>query len=236
MDTLVQCETLRDPGPSETNNLSEAEAIRRAQQGDASGFERLYTLHSRRIYALCRRMMKGNSSEAEDLTQEAFLQMFRKIGTFRAESAFSTWLHRLTFNVVLMRLRKKTVAEMISLEETKDPGEEKGGFLKEIGAADLRLSGLVDQVNLQRAVNQLPLGYRSIFLLHDVKGYEHNEIANMLGCSVGNSKSQLHKARVVLRQLLLQGKRNRHRKQKESNQRSQPIYELTLADPLVGAR
>jgi RNA polymerase sigma-70 factor, ECF subfamily len=102
--------------------------------------------------------------------------------------------------------------------------------------ADLRLSGLVDRVNLQRAVNQLPLGYRSIFLLHDVKGYEHNEIADMLGCSIGNSKSQLHKARVILRQLLLQGKRNRHRKHKESDERSQPIYELSFADPLVGAR
>jgi len=236
MDTLVQCETLLDSGPSERKDLSEAEAIRRAQQGDAKGFERLYTLHSRRIYALCRRMMKGNASEAEDLTQEAFLQMFRKIGTFRAESAFSTWLHRLTFNVVLMRLRKKTVAEMVSLEETDDRNEEKIGLVKEIGAADLRLSGLVDRVNLQRAVNQLPLGYRSIFLLHDVKGYEHNEIADMLGCSVGNSKSQLHKARVVLRQLLLQGKRNRHRKDKEPDERSQPIYELSFADPLVGAR
>ena len=237
MDTLVQCETLLDFGQSRKSALSEAEAIRRAQQGDAEGFERLYKLHSRRVYALCLRMMKGNTSEAEDLTQEAFLHLFRKIGTFRAESAFSTWLHRLTFNIVLMRLRKKTVAEMVSLEETNNPDEEKGGLVKEIGVADLRLSGLVDQVNLQRAVNQLPLGYRSIFLLHDVEGYEHNEIANMLGCSIGNSKSQLHKARVILRQLLLRGKRNdRRRKHQESNQRSQPIYELSFSDPLVGAR
>jgi RNA polymerase sigma-70 factor (ECF subfamily) len=200
METLVQCEGLLGSGSSERKELSEAEAIRRAQQGDAKGFEHLYTLHCRRIYALCLRMMKGNASEAEDLTQEAFLQMFRKIGTFRAESAFSTWLHRVAFNVALMRLRKKTVAEMTSLEETNDPGEEKGELFKEIGATDLRLSGVVDRVNLQRAVDQLPLGYRSIFLLHDVKGYEHKEIAGMLGCSIGNSKSQLHKARVILRQ------------------------------------
>jgi RNA polymerase sigma-70 factor (ECF subfamily) len=233
MDTLVPCETLRK---SQRNDLSEAEAIRRAQQGDAEGFERLYKLHSRRVYALCLRMMKGNASEAEDLTQEAFLHLFRKIGTFRAESAFSTWLHRVTFNIVLMRLRKKTVAEMMSLEETNDPGEEKDLLLKEVGSADVRLSGLVDRVNLQRAVNQLPLGYRSIFLLHDVKGYEHNEIASMLGCSIGNSKSQLHKARVVLRQLLLRGKRNdRRRKHQESDERSQPIYELSFADPLVSS-
>src|SRR3984885_4866391 len=145
MDTLVPCETLRK---SQRNDFSEAEAIRRAQQGDAEGFERLYKLHSRRVYGLCLRMMKGNASEAEDLTQEAFLHLFRKIGTFRAESAFSTWLHRVTFNIVLMRLRKKTVAEMMSLEETNDPGEEKDLLLKEIGVADLRLSGLVDQVNL----------------------------------------------------------------------------------------
>jgi RNA polymerase sigma-70 factor, ECF subfamily len=242
MDSLVQCETLPDSRQSErkgfaTKELSEAEAIRRAQQGDAEGFERLYKLHSGRVYALCLRMMKGNASEAEDLTQEAFLRMFRKIDTFRAESAFSTWLHRLAFNIVLMRLRKKTVAEMISLEETNDSAEEKGGLVKEIGAADLRLSGLVDRVNLQRAVNQLPLGYRSIFLLHDVKGYEHNEIADMLGCSIGNSKSQLHKARVILRQLLLQGKRNeRHRKLKKSDEISQPLYELSFADTPVGAR
>jgi RNA polymerase sigma-70 factor (ECF subfamily) len=236
MDTSVQCETLLDSGSSERKYLSEAEAIRRARDGDAEGFERLYKLHSRRVYALCLRMMKGNASEAEDLTQEAFLHMFRKIGTFRAESAFSTWLHRLTFNIVLMRLRKKTVAEMIPLEEKDDRSGEKGGLFKEIGSADLRLSGLVDRVNLQRAVNQLPLGYRSIFLLHDVEGYEHNEIANMLGCSIGNSKSQLHKARIILRQLLLQGKRNRHRKHKGSDERSQPIYELSFADPLFGAR
>jgi RNA polymerase sigma-70 factor (ECF subfamily) len=237
MDTLVQCETLLDSGQSERSDLSEAEAIRRAQQGDSEGFERLYKLHSGRVYALCLRMMKGNASEAEDLTQEAFLRMFCKIGTFRAESAFSTWLHRLTFNIVLMRLRKKTVAEMIPLEEANDPNEEKDGLFKEIGAADLRLSGLVDRVNLQRAVNQLPLGYRSIFLLHDVKGYEHNEIADMLGCSIGNSKSQLHKARVILRQLLLRGKRNdRRRKHRESDERSQPIYELSFANTLIGAR
>src|ERR1700689_449842 len=142
METLVQCEGLLGSGSSERKELSEAEAIRRAQQGDARGFERLYKLHSRRIYALCLRMMKGNASEAEDLTQEAFLQMFRKIGTFRAESAFSTWLHRVTLNIVLMRLRKKTGLET-SLEEANNPDEETGGLHKEIGAPDLRLSGLV---------------------------------------------------------------------------------------------
>jgi RNA polymerase sigma-70 factor (ECF subfamily) len=234
---LVQCETLPDSKQSQRTKLPEAEAIRRAQRGDAEAFERLYKLHSGRVYALCLRMMKGNASEAEDLTQEAFLRVFRKIGTFRAESAFSTWLHRMTFNLVLMRLRKKTVAEMDSLEETNDQEEETGRLLKKIGRPDPRLSGLLDRVNLQRALNQLPLGYRSIFLLHDVKGYEHNEIADMLGCSIGNSKSQLHKARAILRRLLLNGKRDeRHRKRKQSDEISQPVYELSFGDTLVGAR
>jgi RNA polymerase sigma-70 factor (ECF subfamily) len=227
MNTLLQCETQLDSRHSEMSDLTEAEAIRRAQEGDAAAFESLYRLHSGRVYALCLSMMRGNAAEAEDLTQEAFLQLFRKIDTFRAESAFSTWLHRLTFNIVLMRLRRKTIAG-ISLEEVNDPTEETSELRKEFGAPDLRLSGLVDRVNLQRAADQLPAGYRSIFLLHDVNGYEHNEIAHMLGCSIGNSKSQLHKARVSLRRLLLKGKRTRHSKPKESNERFQPIYELSF--------
>jgi RNA polymerase sigma-70 factor (ECF subfamily) len=233
----IRNEMFTDTAQIEMNELTEAEAIGRAQQGDAEAFEHLYRLHNRRVYALCLRMMNGNASEAEDLTQEAFLRLFRKIGTFRAESAFSTWLYRLTFNIVLMRLRKKTVAEMVSLDEPNDPDEENVGIPQDFGAADPRLSGLVDRVILQRAVNQLPSGYRSIFIMHDVDGYEHHEIAEILGCSMGNSKSQLHKARVSIRQSLLKGtKTNRHRKLEKSNKRSQPIYELSYADPLVRTR
>jgi len=180
--------------------LTEAEAIPLAQRGDAAAFEFLYRLHSRRVYALCLRMV-ANPSDAEDLMQEAFLQLFRKIGTFRGESAFSTWLHRMTVNVVLMRLRKKSLPAT-SLEETTEPDEETGGPRKDIGAADLRLSGAVDRVNLERSIGKLPPGYRTVFVLHDVQGYEHNEIAEIMGCSVGNSKSQLHKARTRLRELL----------------------------------
>jgi RNA polymerase sigma-70 factor (ECF subfamily) len=188
---------------AESGELSETQAICRAQQGDAGAFERLYRLHHRRVYSLCLRMV-GNTAEAEDLTQEAFLQLFRKIATFRGESAFSTWLHRLSVNVVLMRLRKKTLTET-SLDETTEPDEEGGGPRKDIGGPDLRLSGSVDRVNLERAVEQLPPGYRSIFVLHDVQGYEHNEIAAIMRCSIGNSKSQLHKARMRLRRLLSPG-------------------------------
>jgi RNA polymerase sigma-70 factor, ECF subfamily len=182
----------------------EAEAIEKAQAGDAPSFEILYGLHKRRVYSLCLRML-GNVAEAEDLTQEAFLQLYRKIGTFRGDSAFSTWLHRLAVNVVLMHLRKKGLPQ-VSLEETLEPSQDDGPR-KDIGARDLTLSGSVDRVALERAIENLPPGYRLVFVLHDVEGYEHNEIAGMLECSIGNSKSQLHKARMKLRDLLKSGQR-----------------------------
>ncbi|MGA8144309.1 MAG: RNA polymerase sigma factor [Candidatus Acidiferrales bacterium] len=190
--------------------ISEADAIRRAQQGDPSAFETLYRLHSRRVYALCLRMA-GNVSEAEDLTQETFFTIFRKIQGFRGESAFSTWLHRVTVNTVLMRFRKKKVAED-SLDETSDPEDEDIKAPLELGGRDLRLSGVIDRVNLQRALNQLSPGCKVMFVLHDVQGYRHDEIAEIAGCSVGNSKSQLHKARMRLREILrdeLRGGRKR---------------------------
>jgi RNA polymerase sigma-70 factor (ECF subfamily) len=174
------------------------ETVRRAQRGDADAFEALYRLHSRRVYALCLRML-GDPVEAEDLTQEAFMQLFRKIHTFRGESAFSSWLHRLTANVVLMRFRRKRPVPA-SLDETSQDDDSRPAL--EIGVPDLRLMGVFDRVNLQAAVARLPEGYKSMFLLHDVHGYEHNEIAQLLGCSIGNSKSQLHKARKRLRELL----------------------------------
>jgi RNA polymerase sigma-70 factor (ECF subfamily) len=146
-------------------------------------------------------VLSGLLSGGRTLMQEAFLQLFRKIGTFRGESAFSTWLHRMTVNVVLMRLRKKSLP-VSSLEETTEPDEETGGPRKDVGAPDLKLSGAVDRVNLERSIDKLPPGYRTVFVLHDVQGYEHNEIAGIMGCSVGNSKSQLHKARTKLRDLL----------------------------------
>jgi RNA polymerase sigma-70 factor (ECF subfamily) len=194
--------------------MSEAEAIRLAQQGDAAAFERLYRMHNRRVYSLCLRML-NNTAEAEDLTQEAFLQLFRKIGTFRGESAFSTWLHRLSVNVVLMKLRKKSGTES-SLDEMTEPDEDGGGPRRDFGTVDLRLSGSIDRVNLQRAVEQLPPGYKSVFVLHDVQGYEHNEIAEIMDCSIGNSKSQLHKARMRLRELLQEELRDQARKDRRA--------------------
>ena len=178
---------------------AEADALTRAQAGDHHAFAHLYSLHKRRIYSLCLRMV-GNIAEAEDLTQEAFLQLHRKISTFRGDSAFSTWLHRLAVNVVLMQLRKKGLS-LTSLDEAMEPTPEEGPG-RSFGAADLNLSGAIDRLALERAVADLPAGYRLIFILHDVEGYEHNEIASMLECSIGNSKSRLHKARLRLRDAL----------------------------------
>lgn len=189
---------MTDAKKPQGDRLSEAEAIERAKQGEAESFEVLYHLHKRRVYSLCLRMT-ANTAEAEDLTQEAFLQLFRKIATFRGESAFSTWLHRMAVNVVLMHLRKKGLP-VVPLEDTIESEEE--APRKELGAPDAQLAGSVDRLQLERAVANLPPGYRSVFVLHDVEGYEHNEIAAMVGCSIGNSKSQLHKARMKLRELL----------------------------------
>ena len=196
---------VQDPAPEAgkpAQPLSpEAEILARAQAGDHHAFAHLYALHKRRIYSLCLRMV-GNVAEAEDLTQEAFLQLHRKIGTFRGDSAFSTWLHRLSINVVLMHLRKKGLP-LMSLDEAMEPSYDDGPG-RSFGAPDLSLTGSIDRLALERAVAALPAGYRLIFVLHDVEGFEHNEIAAMLDCSVGNSKSQLHKARLKLRDALRQ--------------------------------
>ena len=177
---------------------SETQLIARAQRGDEVAFSELYEAHKRRVYSLCLRMT-GNTAEAEDLSQEAFLQLFRKIATFRGESAFSTWLHRLVVNVVLMHLRKKGL-QQVSLDETDNSQEEP--VKRDYGDDDRRLTGSVDRIILTRVIDELPPGYRAVFVLHDVEGYEHNEIAQIMGCSIGNSKSQLHKARMKLRELL----------------------------------
>lgn len=197
---------------TENAEFPEGEAIRRAQRGDGAAFEQLYRMHSRRVFALCLRMA-ANQAAAEDLAQDAFLQLFRKIHTFRGDSAFSTWMHRLVINVVLMRLRKKSLP-VTSLDEMTEPDEETGAAGKDVGAPDVRLSGSVDRVNLERSIGALPVGYRTVFELHDVQGYEHNEIAEIIGCSVGNSKSQLHKARTRLRQLLHEVERDRSREER----------------------
>ncbi len=186
------------------SNWTEAEAIRQAKNGDGAAFEYLYQANCRRVYSVCLRMIK-NPAEAEDLTQQAFLQLFRKIGTFRGESGFSTWLHRVTVNVVLMHLRRKRPTEIV-FEDLDRPGSDHEGP-REHGSSDTAMLGAIDRLNLKRAIRKLPSGYKRHFLLHDVLGYAHKEIARHLGCSTGSSKSQLHKARKRLRRLL-QGERS----------------------------
>ena len=174
---------------------SDLELVKAAAAGDTGAFEQLYYLHNRRVFSLCLRML-GNSNQAEDLTQEVFFQVYRKIGSFRGDSAFTTWLHRLTVNQVLMHFRKRGV----KLEHTSEEGDFTNVTETPLGST--RRVSLVDRLALEKAIGELPAGYRTVFLLHDVEGYEHEEIATMLKVSIGTSKSQLHKARMRLRELL----------------------------------
>jgi RNA polymerase sigma-70 factor, ECF subfamily len=185
---------------STATELSENEAIRLAQEGNSEGFERLYRLHSRRVYSLCLHMSK-DPLDAEDFTQDAFLQAFRKIQSFRGGSLFSTWLHRLTVNIVLMGFRQRKRPK-VSLDEALELNDESRKPTVEFSQPDLTLNGVIDRINLVKAINQLPRGSKKMLLLHDVQGYKHDEISRMVGCSVENSKSQLHRARMRLRRLL----------------------------------
>jgi RNA polymerase sigma-70 factor (ECF subfamily) len=166
-----------------------------AAKGDTNAFAELYRRYKERVYALCLRMTR-NVAEAEDLTQEAFIQLFRKIGSFRGESAFTTWLHRLTVNQVLMHFRRRNVKLEVTTEESEMPEQ------MVLGTENPRTMPVIDRIELDRAIAQLPPGYRSVFVLHDVQGHEHEDIARMLNVAIGTSKSQLHKARMKMRSLL----------------------------------
>jgi len=181
----------------EAKEPSDYELAQRSAGGDTAAFEVLYRKHYRRVYALCLRMM-GNPVEAEDMTQEVFLQLFNKIGMFRGESAFTTWLHRMTVNQVLMHFRKKSTRSELLTDEGETPVQ----IVK--GTENPGMMPVVDRISLERALQQLPPGYRTVFVLHDIEGYEHYEISDMLGIAEGTSKSQLHKARLKLRQLIRQ--------------------------------
>jgi RNA polymerase sigma-70 factor (ECF subfamily) len=172
------------------------DVVARAQAGDHDAFSELYLEHKRRVFAICMRMVR-DFALAEDLTQEAFLQVHRRLSLFRGESAFSTWLHRLAVNTVLMYLRKRALS-VVSLDHLmEDVPEERAG--RSFGVRDLMQAGVVDRLDIDRALATMAPGYRSIFLLHDIQGLDHSEIASMLNCTRGNTKSQLHKARRVLR-------------------------------------
>jgi RNA polymerase sigma-70 factor (ECF subfamily) len=165
-------------------------------QGNMEAFEEIYRLHHKRVYSICLRMVR-NATEAEDLTQEVFIQIFRKLHTFRGESSFTTWLHRLTVNQVLMHFRRRIVKS----EKTTEDGSTPVRIVS--GTENPSRMALIDRIALNQAIAQLPRGYRLVFILHDLEGYEHDQIGKMLGCAVGTSKSQLHKARQRLRQLLI---------------------------------
>ena len=179
----------------EKRKPTDNELAQRSGAGDMEAFEELYRRHFRRVYALCLRMT-NNPEQAEDLTQDIFIQLHSKIGSFRGESAFTTWLHRMTVNQVLMHFRRRKSRPEFTTEEGETPIQ----IVQ--GTENQNKMPIVDKIILENAISKLSPGYRSVFILHDVEGHEHNEVAEILGISEGTSKSQLHKARLKLRQLI----------------------------------
>jgi RNA polymerase sigma-70 factor (ECF subfamily) len=193
------------------NSAAQMHLIRCAQAGDSEAFSALYETHRRKVYSICLRIT-GEPSEAEDCAQEAFLQCFLQLSTFRGDAALSTWLHRLTVNVVLMRLRANRHRPMsVELGPTAEGGET--SLLNLLPVEDQQLAGTIDRIAIGRALGKLPNGYRTVFLLHDVEGLAHSEIARNLGCTIGTSKSQLHQARLQLRHFLRRSTVSRRHKQ-----------------------
>lgn len=198
--------------------------VETALDGDGmSGFEELYLEHRRRVYSICLRMV-ANVAEAEDLTQEIFIQLHRKLGSFRGEAAFTTWLHRLAVNHVLMYFRRRSTRR-------RQPA-----VVVEIGDDDVvdpstlspRLVPIIDRIALDEAIGQLPPGYRAVFVVCDIEGYNHEEAAKLLGCNVGTTKSQLHKARMRLRQLLIST--DCVRKEKQPKRHTNDTYDVIADD------
>jgi RNA polymerase sigma-70 factor, ECF subfamily len=207
MATCVMTSMVPSVAPAEKSarwDKPERSLIQRAQNGDEQAFAELFQLHKKRVYSVCLLMTK-DVADAEDLTQEAFLQVFRTIGTFRGESAFSTWLYRIAVNTVLMKLRRQKTKAAFSLSEPVSP--DSPNLAHDLGDKDPRLTGTVDRIALVRAIEALPGGCRRVFVLHEVEGYQHHEIASLLRCSIGNSKSQLHKAKLKMRDLLFPKRR-----------------------------
>jgi RNA polymerase sigma-70 factor (ECF subfamily) len=177
-------------------------------------FEHIYRMYGPRVRSLCLRMT-GNRDEAEDLTQETFLRLLQKLDTFRGESAFYTWLRRVAVNVVLLRFQSASWRRETSLEELTELDPATGSPPKrEFGREDTMLLGVVDRIDLQHAIGQLPPGFKAVFVLHDVEGFEHTEISKLMGCSIGTSKSQLHKARLKIRELVHETEREKARERR----------------------
>jgi RNA polymerase sigma-70 factor, ECF subfamily len=180
------------PSTSAEDKAAAQKLIRRAQAGDVDAFEILYSEHSPRIYALCLRLMAGDTSDATELLQDVFIKAWRRLDTFRGDSAFASWLHRLTVNTMLENTRSegRRTARVLSMEDTS----------RLAGAA--RASGIELKMDMESAIASLPKGARLAFVLHDVEGYQHQEIAEQLSVTVGTVKAQLHRARRLLRERL----------------------------------
>ncbi len=188
--------TLTLKRPPSVDRLALVELIRQSTEGNSDAFGQLYELHKRHVYSLCLRM-SANVSDAEDLTQDTFLQVHRKLNTFRGEAAFATWLHRLALNIILKHLQKKRGNEVPLQTLTSENGVD--GRTWEPVTQDWVLTESLNRIALENALASLAPGYETIFILHDIEGYEHNEIAEMLSCTTGSSKAQLFKARIKLR-------------------------------------
>jgi RNA polymerase sigma-70 factor (ECF subfamily) len=178
--------------PTDTDRHTETALVERCRRGEPGAFEELYRRHASRIYGLvCR--MTGSTSDGEDLLQEVFLLVHRKLGSFKGESSLGTWIYRLATNCCLDFLRSRQHRQQQRTTETIDDV-----LPIRAGAAPFR----VDRLDLERAILQLPAGYRAAFVLHDVEGFDHAEVAAQLGIAEGTSKSQVHKARLKIRELL----------------------------------
>jgi RNA polymerase sigma-70 factor, ECF subfamily len=214
------------------NHSAEHNLVQRAQRGDEQAFASLFELHKKRVYSVCLLMTK-DVAEAEDLTQEAFLQVFRTIGTFRGEAAFSTWLYRIAVNTVLMKLRRQKSRAVLSLNEPVSA--ESPSLSHDIGKKDPQLTGAIDRIALLRAIESLPEGCRTVFALHEIEGYQHHEIARILQCSIGNSKSQLHKAKLKMRDLLFPKRRIPRRRSTFRTTTSLPTTNCNCSDYVLAA-
>ncbi len=168
----------------------DSDLVRLAAAGEVAAFEQLYRRHSARVHGAVWRLSGMNPSRAEELTQEAFVRAWQKLDTFRFESAFSTWLHRLAVNVALMQLRKR------------DPEESVEDDVLEAAAEPVRPFCAGERADLERAIANLPPRARAVLILHDIEGWKHEEIGNELGMAIGSSKAQLHRARNLLKRAL----------------------------------
>ena len=186
--------------PEDIGMTVEAADIKAAAAGDRVAFERVYRRNAARVYSLCLRMT-GSVTRAEELTQDVFVRVWEKLPLFRGESAFTTWMHSLAVNVVLSARKTEALDFGRKAEQGGDGDDETEAWDAAAGPDKVTFSG--ERIDLERAIAKLPAGARRVFVLHDVEGYKHEELAGMLGITTGGSKAQLHRARLLLRKALM---------------------------------